>query len=461
MALDYLLAGGQTASTLVITVVLTAPAITRVAVSTATDLSNPFYMSVTLDTNNIGKATFSGLSSNTTYHYGVELDGVLNATRGHIPTLPAAGQPANFTVVVGACSNTGNLPVYDRMAEVDAVGHIHMGDRFYDDIDTEDQSLYRTAYANHHRQSKAKAFYLSKAGAELSYIPDDHDGWGGNNSGGNLPGRDSCAAVYRQIVPHRPLVNNTGAMYHLFDIGRVRFIVPDLRYFRDPESAVDTDTHTLLGATQLQWLLDQLTIAHSDYRIGHTVLVSSIVWLTDEGTTSDSWKRYAKERRKISKHIASLGPPGWLSMIAGDAHRCAIDSGANNNWYSFDILGPGFPTLQSAPIVGVGDSPGKGGPFDIGSTTTLVQHSQYSTVDVSDSGGTITITWTCYQVDISTGVQTIVVGPYSFTNALRPQVPVFKQGYAIWWDGIAWRSTKPESDESGGWTETISIEIAQ
>lgn len=459
MAVSYVWAGGQTDTEAVVTVELTAPAAARLVKSPFADLSNPEYIPLNLDANLIGKAPLAGLPPNNILHYGVELDGVLSPKRAHFRTFPTTGEPGDFKIIVGACSNTGNFPVYDRMAEVDAHAIFHLGDLHYENILVEDPQAFRDAYRRHLLQTKAAAFWESIGLA--SYMWDDHCAWGGNNGGGNLPGRDSCALAYRQVVPHRPLVNAVGPVNHIVDIARTRFIVPDLRFFRDPEADPNTFTKTLLGAEQKQWLFDQLDEAYHDPNVGLTVFDSSLVYHTDEGRSTDTWERYRYEKRELAQFITSLGPPGWLCQIAGDGHFCAIDSGANNNSSAFSILGPSFPILHSAPIVGTGDDESKGGPFDGGKAALTSQHSQYSTMEVTDDGDTITVTWTCYRVDTITGIQTQILPSYTFTNAPRPYIPKFGPGYLIYWDGIAWRSMTLLDYQAGGWKEFVSVLIAQ
>lgn len=455
MAISIIWAGGQTDTTAVISVRLTAPATLRAVYSTAADLSNPSYVPILLNVNRVGKAYLFGLAPDTTYYYTVEINGVLDAVRGHFHTLPVIGNPANFTVVLGACSNFGNLPVYDRMAEVGAIGGLHMGDLFYPDIVDEDPLQYFDAYNIHHGQSHARDFWLSTG--LLHYVWDDHDSWAGNNGGGNFPGRASAASVYRQVVPHRPLVDD-GAVYGTCQIGRVRFIVTDLRYYRDPEADPNIPTKTCLGPVQLQWFLNELRAAHDDPTVGETVWVSSMVWLTDAGVTTDTWARYRYEQRLIGQFIDSLGPPGWLSQLAGDAHWTAIDDGSNNDSASFTTLGPRFPIFQCAPIVGTADSPGKGGPFSKGTYGLEVQNSQFGTMAVVDDGELITVTWKGYRVDTVTGVQTELVS-HSFTNVPRPAPVVFEQAYIERHDGIAWRATDTESADPA-FTDILSAEVA-
>ena len=91
--------------------------------------------------------------------------------------------------------------------------------------------------------------------------------------------------AYRDLVPHYPLAQPIAAGWaqsnaQVFTIGRVRFLMPDLRTFRNQTVSPATtlgDGRTTSGFAswdQKQWLLDQLSTAQSD-GIKLVVLLSS------------------------------------------------------------------------------------------------------------------------------------------------------------------------------------------
>ncbi|MEL7209247.1 MAG: alkaline phosphatase D family protein, partial [Actinomycetota bacterium] len=133
----------------------------------------------------------------------------------------------------------------------------------------------------------------------------------------------------------------------------------------------------VLGAEQLDWLLDELRTSASTHAA--VVWVNAVPWIGEADPSSDGWAGAAAERALIADAIADAAIDN-LVMVSGDAHMVAVDDGTNSD-YSTDG-GAGFPVLHAAAL----DRPGsvKGGPYSHG---TFPGAGQYGVIDVEDDGG--------------------------------------------------------------------------
>jgi len=310
----------------------------------------------------------SGLRADTPYAYTVA------GTSGRFRTFPAG--PASFTVALGSCAQTGSThPVFETIARHEPLLFLHNGDLHYEDIAVNDIGLYRAAYAAALGSSTQSALYRSTA---VNYIWDDHD-FGPNNSDGNSPSRAAAQAAYREMVPHYPLTDEGGAVYHAFTIGRVRFIVSDTRSQRDPPGVPEGPQRTMLGAKQKAWLKRQLLAARDTAAL--IVWVNSVPWIgSDSGRENeDRWTGFPTERAELAGFIEQNNIRN-LCVISGDAHMLAIDDGTNNRYGPSGR--PLFPVFHAAALDRKGSV--KGGPYSHGA---FGGPGQFGLIRVQDDGG--------------------------------------------------------------------------
>jgi hypothetical protein len=379
--------GGTTAtSTTVVAKARSAHERARVLLSERADLQDARASApVALDGGEEGgviRARFDDLSPGTTYHYAVELDGVVDTTRsGTLRTLPDG--PAGFTVAFAACARTGsNGAVFDAIRAEAPLVYINDGDLHYANISQDDEELFREALDDVLEAPGQSALYRSTSAA---YVWDDHD-YSGNDANETAVPKPAAQAVYRQYVPHHELAGGVeeGPVYQAFTAGRVRFLLTDTRSTRTPQSAPDDADKYMLGPEQERWLVDELTRASRGE--GIVVWVNPVPWIGAPAEGSDSWAGYATQRARIADRIAELGLADRMLMLSGDAHMVALDDGTNSDYSSTG--GEGFPVLHAGAL----DRPGgvKGGPYSDG---TYPGSGQYGLVEVSDDGGdTITVT---------------------------------------------------------------------
>ena len=342
----------------------------RLAVSTEPDLSDAVYSKVSTATKKenqrIVALRVESLAPSTLYYYGVEVDGRLDAyQRGQLTTFPEG--PASFSFAFASCSRTGsNGAVFDTIRSVEPLLFLEVGDLHYENIASNDMGKFLSAYDKVLTAPAQSALYRS---LPIAYVWDDHD-FGGNNSDSSSAAKEAARLAYRRAVPHYELPAGDGnaAIYHAFSVGRVRFIMSDLRSERTGKS--------MISAEQMAWLKREMLAASRTSAL--IVWASSDPWISDGGLGEDDWGGYQDQRREIADFIAVNGISN-LMMIAGDAHMLAIDDGTNSN-YATKGDG-GFPVFHAAAL----DRPAslKGGPYSEGA---IPGAGQFGLVTVTDDG---------------------------------------------------------------------------
>ena len=363
-------------------------------------------------------ALVEGLTPGVRYTYAFE-SGEATLREGTFRT-PEAG-PFSFDVAIGGCSLTGSdQPVYDVIRERDPLFFLHIGDLFYEDIAVNSPGFYRRAFGRVLRSPGQSALYRS---TPIVYVWDDHD-FGPNNSDRIAPGQEAARATYDALVPHYPLPG--GPIYQAFSVGRVRFIVTDLRSPRDPVGFGEPGGRTTMGAEQKAWFKRQLLDANGRYPV--IVWVSTVPWIDVPSPTADTWGGFPRERREIADFVKDNGIEG-LVIVAGDAHMVAMDDGTNSDYASGG--GAPIPVIQAAPLDQAGSA--KGGPYSEGmfpNPSVLPPHpGQWVEMAVTDDGGPeVCVEWTGYRTDArSTDTETLVEWSSCF-EASVPPAPLFRAG---------------------------------
>lgn len=370
----------------------------RLLVGTSADLATPVFQSAPYSpVLGIVDVAASGLLPDTVYFYGLEEDGlVAPATVGRTRTFPVSGQPASFTFVASSCagspsgglnsgtsywppgtlSRVSNAPVFGAMADRDPLLFLHLGDLHYRDIHVNDPGLYRKAYDDVLAAPLQAALYRD---TPIAYVWDDHD-YGPDNSNKTSPGRAAATQVYRERVPSYPL-NDPEGIWQTFVVGRVRFVMTDLRSMADPYGDPDSATKTLTGDRQESWLLGVLGSAEEEL----IVWVSTISFGSGFGPAT--WDSYSTQRNRIATWCQDHPDVvRRLVVVTGDWHGTGFDDGRNNRWGGFPSFqcGPldSFPSLNLRPTFSHGRSIARG---------------QYAEFTVEDTGGSVSLTAVAFQ----------------------------------------------------------------
>lgn len=323
--------------------------------------------SVTMVGQPTARLYLSGLETDTEYRFVVEVDGEADSGRGQGSFTTAPAGASSFHFAFSSCARTdSNGAVFDAIAGEDPLFFLLLGDIHYANLESSDPTDHRTALTRQLTRPGQAALYRQ---VPIAYVWDDHD-YGPNDADATSPTRPAARQAYREMVPHYDLVEEgDSAIHQAFTVGRVRFILTDSRSER-------TDA-TMLGAQQLEWLIEEVTAASETHAL--VVWGNAVPWIGNSTEGGDNWNGYASERGQIADAMAEADVQNLL-MLSGDAHMVAFDDGTNSD-YSTDKVG-GFPIMHAAPLDRRGNE--KGGPY---SHPTFPGSGQYGTVEVVDEGG--------------------------------------------------------------------------
>ena len=418
----YMWSGAITSSSVKVNAKLTNNTLqARLVVSQFADLHSPVYGPyATADGSNNRMAALSagGLLANTAFYYAIESDGVVDNSPddiGRFSTIKM-GQ-YSFRFVSGSCAASSNHPVYTRMGEKSPVLMVVSGDFHYANPNSAtDVNVHRNPYeANMLSQAASRAFFKN---VPLAYVWDDHD-YSGNDSDSSAAGRANARQAYREYVPYFPLAAGGGnePIHQAFTIGRIRFIMTDLRSVRGPGNVSSTSsTISMMGTLQKQWFKDQCRLAR-DQNLA-IAWVSSVSFGGDE---VDNWGGYRAEREELANFFKAEGIRNMF-LLSGDAHMLAIDDGSNHDFTTLSDNPNQYPVFATAALNQGGSD--KGGTFSEGLFPNPNNtFGQYGMIDVTDNGtDKIQVTFTGYRV--ANDASETVLATYNFEMTTGFVLPV-------------------------------------
>lgn len=405
----YFWSGAITPSSAKVNAVLKSPAEkVRLVVCLDKTFSQPIYSEFTsakLEFGNTVALIIDHLESTRTYYYCLEIDGVKDLAEKHIGSFKTVTtSPYSFKFVAGSCNFFPNNKVYDKMRAQNPLFLLMPGDLHYANPSSSDLEPHRTAYEEKVLQHPKEAKFLQNI--PIAYVWDDHDFCGDNNDGSTGCGIAAYKA-YKEYIPYYPLGANeiSQSIYQSFTIGRVHFIMTDLRSERKNGDIMSVD--------QKNWFKSEVMSAKNKGQI--ICWVSSVSF---SGERSDNWGGYTQTRTELSNFFRDSNIVNMF-IISGDAHMLAIDNGTHAD-FSDNKTNPNFyPILQSAALNNVGSD--KGGIYSEGGTFPNPPFSsQWSTIEVMDNGGKdISIRFVCYRMNLFTK-RTKVMTSYQFCRTLQP-----------------------------------------
>ncbi|RMX68147.1 hypothetical protein DD238_007900 [Peronospora effusa] len=296
-----------------------------------------------------------------------------NVRNGSFITPKVEGNPFDYRVVFASCADEVSDPkVFEEIKKEKALLFLHTGDLHYHNLAVNNVAAFRDGYDSIFASPAGRAMLAMDV--PFAYMWDDHD-FGPDNSDSTAPGRNASVQAYREFVPHYPLIGGRSRMntvHQAFTIGRVRYILTDLRSARTPNTAPAAPTKTVLGKKQKAWFKSELVRATSDPDIRLIIWVNTMPWLDDER----KWGHFGHEQQELVNFIKGNGLNKWVPIVivSGDAHMLAVDDGSHS---------PGNLTVLHAAALG---RPGsiKGGPYSHGA---FPGPGQYAVMDVTDEGG--------------------------------------------------------------------------
>lgn len=350
----------------------------------------------------IVKFILNKLEPDTPYYYGVWIDGVLDtelndaqngddAYTGTFRTFPKSGKPASFSFIHTCSTKPGSEgdPLFKTIQDQQPLFFLHTGDFFYTDQGDntyDSENAFRNCYDKNLNcydgvdAATQAALYRT---TPITYMWDDHD-FGKNDCVGTVPpgsqSKPFCHAVYRQYVPHYPLAGkNETPIYQSFTVGRVRFLLTDLRTEAEPAGK----RNSRMGKKQMHWFKEELLKANEKFPL--IVWVTTVPWNGPATKGADRWQSYSEERQEIADFLRKKKIKGFCA-ISGDMHATAIDDGENTD-FSRDG-GAGFPIFHSGPV-GAHTSV-KAGPYNKGASK---ESQQFGLCEIKDDGKTIHVRW--------------------------------------------------------------------
>jgi alkaline phosphatase D len=349
----------------------------------------------------------SGLKPNQKYYYAIQSDGRMDKSPGDIGSFVTPGDSAySFRFTLASCLHSNSHhPVLQRMSEKNPLFFLQMGDFHYDNPNSAySLRVHELPYEQLLANPTCQTFFKK---TPLAYMWDDHD-FAGNNSDSTAGGKTNARIAYREYIPHytfgTTVTGNDAPIYQSFTIGRVHFILTDLRSCRSQPS--------MMGTAQKEWFKMECINARNARRM--IAWVSSVSY---GGTLSDNWGGFSSERTELADFFRDSSIKN-LCILSGDAHMIAIDNGSHHDFSSGHNNSNQYPVFQAAALNQTGSYKGgtysEGGPFP----NPSLNYGQYGLVEVNDHGdSTIQINFIGYRVD-KEGKETKLAS-YSFVRALR------------------------------------------
>jgi alkaline phosphatase D len=186
---------------------------------------------------------------------------------------------------------------------------MNMGDFHYQDIRTNRASLFRAAYDAVLASPQQADLYRS---VPFVYMWDDHD-YGGNNASRKSTTHEAARNTYEEYVPHYPFAypDHDAPISQTFVVGRVKFILTDLRSDRSDPKDKDDANKTILGTSQKQWLKQELLSSNGKYPL--ICWMSSVPWIGVKGKSPYRDVRTNSSAISTTRILSSPRVPGRIA----------------------------------------------------------------------------------------------------------------------------------------------------
>ncbi len=395
----------------------------RARISTVTDsvrlvacpfpcIGDPFYSpyaSADSAHDRVARLVLHGLLPDREYQYRFEVNGVLDTATLHTGyfSTPHDG-PFSYSFVTGSCNTTGTHPVWQAMRERDPLFFLSLGDLHYRDPN----SLALDDHWDPYRTDVLSVPPMQDLlhAMPIAHVWDDHDFCGDASDGSSL-GKYNAARAFRDYVPHYGL-HHQESIHQSFTMGRVHFVLSDLRSTRSSSSMMDIE--------QFVWLQNEFRFARDHGLI--TAWISPLTW--NSTTSTENWGGQPAERTLLNDFLFAEQIQN-LFILSGDAHMLAIDDGWNADFSTNGDHTYLYPIFQAAAIARTGSY--KGGVFDQGGyfPNTDMAHGQFGEVLVNDDGDEICITFQGWRTDSLSPAISLV---NSYTFCRTPSVGIVETG---------------------------------
>lgn len=248
------------------------------------------------------------------------------ACKPHISQVQSKHRSNDFVVAFGSCNkhDVANL-LWDDVVDTNADVWVWGGDIIY--ADTDDMNLLDSIYD---LQNKVEGYKMLRSKIPVIGTWDDHD-YGLNDGGVEFHAKKESQQElldFLGVEKESPRRIQEGVYaVHDFELpkGKVKIIILDTRYFRTALTPADSLSNkriepnkygegTILGATQWNWLQDQLNTSKADFNL----IVSSIQFLSNQHGF-ECWGNFPHEVDRLERTIAESNAKGVM-VLSGDRH---------------------------------------------------------------------------------------------------------------------------------------------
>lgn len=359
-------------------------------------LTTPALVSDTI-TDNVLSFLLDDLQPGTHYTYRFAVNGVVDTAANSLGrfSTPFSG-PASFTFVTGSCNTFSDHRVWEAMLARDPLFFVSSGDLHYRDPNSELLDVHRAPYREDVLSVEPMRSFLHNV--PIAYVWDDHDFCGDGSDGARI-GKANAARAYRDYVPHYEL-HHDKSVHQAFTIGRVHFILSDLRSSKTPTQMMDS--------AQYAWLRSEFVYARDHALVA--AWVSPLTW--NAVGYPENWGCQPDERERLANYLYHQQVED-LFILSGDAHMLAIDGGTHADFSTSGDSPYRYPIFQAAAISRSGSY--KGGEFDQGGwfPNPSNTHGQFGEVIVNDDGTDVCITFNGWRT-LGDTTATELINTYSF-----------------------------------------------
>ena len=295
------------------------------------------------------------------------------------PTLPGApalaADVALTRIAFGSCNREDRpQPLWPRILAADPQLWIWTGDNVYGD--TDDMAVLAAKYARQRAHAGYRAF---AARVPLVGVWDDHD-YGVNDGGREFAPRAASQQLALDFLgePADGPRRAREGMYAAYSYGppgrRVKVILLDTRYFRDPlPPRGATSAGDVLGEAQWRWLERELRTGGAQLHL----VVSSIQVLPVDHPY-EKWANFPRARERLLATIGASGAPGVV-LVSGDRHIAELSrlDDAPTGYPLYELTASGLTHTWRGD--GSGAPPAEPNRYRVG---PLVAALNYGTLDV-------------------------------------------------------------------------------
>ena len=388
--------GGITATTARIFVKTEVPKTFQIELSTNENFTNATLITDSTRANLYGSVivNVSALQPFTRYYYQFKFNGIADSLNGSFKTFPVENDNSNYLkIAVGSCNYFPNSSLFQSIKDFNPDFFIHLGDWIYVPSSPGfgwDYNLFpekrANAFPEKFNDPMMKQYILPNMGidyiydddysqndSEGDYYPSDNTTTNGN---GDVVTRLTLTPMpldinrgarqaYAQYFPGYAMADSSKGIFHSFKMGNAEIFMTDVRMARTPRYfAFEYDsvanfwkfepdsTHSILGETQRNWLINGLKNSTADWKILGTGLVFNknykrlidigmllqglaleIAGVQGSGVTlayslANNWAGFPVDLNAVLDLKNKEGVKNIIA-ISGDTHSSVIDDGRN------------------------------------------------------------------------------------------------------------------------------------